>query len=608
MKKSSSVLVLLLLSLASLAAQTAVPAGLVWEALGDTVVITKYTGTGVSVAIPAHIDGKQVRAIGDWAFSLNTNLTSVSLPDGLTGIGAGAFFMCSNLTSVNIPDSVITISERAFSYCRSLSSVSIPESVSSIGIWAFSWCSSLTSVSISRHVSSIGDYAFAACGNLSAAAAADLKGWYGAQLLHFISTEVAVVDETIERSPSDGVTVLTFTGKDRVVVLTFPDEFDKEESAAIVELLSSTLDMVPQPNVETPSPQAIAAFARSRSAQHIIRGNIAQYEEQHVLIMSVTKTDSLELLGGTVLSFADTNELQEKAPLITQNIETAAQRDTGSLPKLGIVPLEVTPDMPKTAEAEALFQVLSINIANSEQYAVYPQNSSLETFLMEQKDLNTRLPSEETIDRALAINAESIGLGEQAMRIWITNVDTGTRLEERRVNYGRVDDGIAAIETASTAITGVRTLTPDLVGAAKDVDISVTLIWSNRNDLDLYVSNPYGERIFFVNPRDSSGGWLDVDMNVDGEAVAPIEHAFWREAPYGQYTVTVGFYGYHERDSVPTEFKVEVTNGSDFHTFNGIISSDGSRTWMEVCTFENGDEGIQVGTSNDALKYQYRKL
>ena len=102
-------------------------------------------------------------AIGNYAFSGCTDLTSVTIPTSVTRIGGSAFLDCTGLTSVTIPNSVTSINGEAFKGCSSLSSVNIPNSVTSIGGYAFYGCSSLPSVTIPNSVTSIGDYAFRNC-------------------------------------------------------------------------------------------------------------------------------------------------------------------------------------------------------------------------------------------------------------------------------------------------------------------------------------------------------------------------------------------------------------------------------------------------------------
>ena len=83
----------------------------------------------------------------------------------VTCINFSAFTVCTNLTSVTIPNSVTSILDYAFSGCSSLTSVTIPNSVTSIGNCAFYGCSSLTSVTIPN--ASIGNNAFDSCSALT---------------------------------------------------------------------------------------------------------------------------------------------------------------------------------------------------------------------------------------------------------------------------------------------------------------------------------------------------------------------------------------------------------------------------------------------------------
>ena len=138
-----------------------------------------------SIVIPDNVTG-----IGDYAFNRCTNLTSVTIGDrvthiayaafagctnltnltigtSVTDIGAQAFYNCSSLTNVTIPDSVTSIGNQAFTGCSNLTTVTIPKSVTSIEESMFFNCHSLTSVTIPDGVTSIGDYAFYDCTNLT---------------------------------------------------------------------------------------------------------------------------------------------------------------------------------------------------------------------------------------------------------------------------------------------------------------------------------------------------------------------------------------------------------------------------------------------------------
>ena len=128
----------------------------------STVTITRYTGSGGNVTIPAEINGKPVTSIGDLAFS-HDQLTSVTIPNSVTTIGEAAF-SGNQLTSVTIPNSVTTIGIHAF-VDNQLTSVTIGNSVTTIGDYAFvgdinGGGNQLTSVTIPNSVTSIGNMAF----------------------------------------------------------------------------------------------------------------------------------------------------------------------------------------------------------------------------------------------------------------------------------------------------------------------------------------------------------------------------------------------------------------------------------------------------------------
>ncbi len=108
-----------------------------------------------------------VTGIGHCAFANCINLTSVSIPDGITRIGDYAFRGCGNLATVSIPDGVTSIGREAFQYCQSLTSIKIPDSVTFINGFAFGNCTSLESITIPDSVTDMIGYAFIDCTSLT---------------------------------------------------------------------------------------------------------------------------------------------------------------------------------------------------------------------------------------------------------------------------------------------------------------------------------------------------------------------------------------------------------------------------------------------------------
>lgn len=110
-------------------------------------------------------------------------------------------------------------------------------------------------------------------------------------------------------------------------------------------------------------------------------------------------------------------------------------------------------------------------------------------------------------------------------------------------------------------------------GLYAGVDIRASLLWNNRNDLDLHMITPANEHIYFGAKKATCGGWLDVDMNVRGETTKPVENIRWKKgtAPKGRYKIYVQNYRFHDAPS-PTSFRVEVEINGEIRHFDGVIS------------------------------------
>lgn len=142
--------------------------GVQYDIFGGAVIITGCTEDAPSdLVIPATIEGYPVTAIEDHAFDEHIDLTSVTIPDGVTEIGSNAFYGCTSLTFVTIPNTVKEIGEAAFADCKSLTSVTIPKGIKVVEDYMFAGCKNLTSVTIPDGVREIGYMAFADCKSLT---------------------------------------------------------------------------------------------------------------------------------------------------------------------------------------------------------------------------------------------------------------------------------------------------------------------------------------------------------------------------------------------------------------------------------------------------------
>ena len=85
--------------------------------------VTGYIGSDTEVEIPAFYQDKLVTSIGDGAFSGCSELTSITIPEGVISIGQGAFYNCTQLISIVLPRSIAEIGGDACCYCDRLNAV-----------------------------------------------------------------------------------------------------------------------------------------------------------------------------------------------------------------------------------------------------------------------------------------------------------------------------------------------------------------------------------------------------------------------------------------------------------------------------------------------------
>lgn len=118
-----------------------------------------YRGNSKTPVIPSGVCG-----IGDKVFE-NSDITGVTIPEGVRYINNGAFKNCTSLKNVKIPKSVQKIGEYAFYECSSLSSVTFSVGLKSIENNAFGYCESLKKAVLPEGLEKL-DGAFYGCYNL----------------------------------------------------------------------------------------------------------------------------------------------------------------------------------------------------------------------------------------------------------------------------------------------------------------------------------------------------------------------------------------------------------------------------------------------------------
>lgn len=115
------------------------------------------------ITIPATITYEEkelsVTAVRSSAFSENTYLTSVTLPESVTSIGDYAFDSCEGIKKVTMPG-VKSIGHWAFRNCYELETLDFSDKLESIGNYCFDKILKITSITLPETTTNLGGYAF----------------------------------------------------------------------------------------------------------------------------------------------------------------------------------------------------------------------------------------------------------------------------------------------------------------------------------------------------------------------------------------------------------------------------------------------------------------
>ena len=126
--------------------------------LDDAGVLT-ISGTGI---IPNDYDGINL----EWA-QWKSDITSIVIENGITGVGYSTFFNYTNVTKVTLANSVQVIDQSSFAFCTSLTEIIFPSSITQIKSGAFTGCSSLENVTLPNGLTKLGSGLFNSCTNLT---------------------------------------------------------------------------------------------------------------------------------------------------------------------------------------------------------------------------------------------------------------------------------------------------------------------------------------------------------------------------------------------------------------------------------------------------------
>lgn len=131
---------------------------------GEARIYHYYGDNREDVRVPRFLHGARVTEITDDAFR-GSEIRSLSLPEGITGLYSESFRDCFWLEEIRLPQSLQTIGVRAFENCVNLQSLHLGSELQSIQDWAFQGCLSLQEVTAPKDAAfSVGFRSFAITG------------------------------------------------------------------------------------------------------------------------------------------------------------------------------------------------------------------------------------------------------------------------------------------------------------------------------------------------------------------------------------------------------------------------------------------------------------
>jgi uncharacterized protein YfaP (DUF2135 family) len=119
-----------------------------------------------------------------------------------------------------------------------------------------------------------------------------------------------------------------------------------------------------------------------------------------------------------------------------------------------------------------------------------------------------------------------------------------------------------ALALAIAGCGPARTAAPPPSAAAHEGEgLLVTLLWDAPVDLDLYVTTPLGETVYYANPHDA---FVRDSRCSDALATAHVEEARWRRPAPGRYRIGV-------------DFPEACTNRTAEAAYRVVVDADGRR-------------------------------
>ena len=94
---------------------------------GGKATITQYNGSDSVLTIPSSLGGYPVTAIGDSAIQSRSEITMLTVPEGVVSVGNNAFANCYHMVTLSLPASLASLGSGFALGCSVLATITLPE-------------------------------------------------------------------------------------------------------------------------------------------------------------------------------------------------------------------------------------------------------------------------------------------------------------------------------------------------------------------------------------------------------------------------------------------------------------------------------------------------
>jgi len=210
-------------------------------------------------------------------------------------------------------------------------------------------------------------------------------------------------------------------------------------------------------------PETISRIGKQLGARYIVAGSITRLGGQQLLVIAIMQIENLQQIAGEYLAYQNISEVRGKLPEMAKNIVAASRNDTSRFQRLAVLPFQ----MPSgDREADALAQILAIEIIKTGTYAVFPRTKTLEQVQSEYNTQTSGITDDYSIaaigrgdNPLLALSGAARRLGQDRMfNAAVINVESGAQIKGDSVDYQVIEDGIEAMRKLAGLLTSSVTI------------------------------------------------------------------------------------------------------------------------------------------------------